>query len=216
MMDYWIERFQKYFLMAQYDEMCSDMIELKKINSVEFIYENIVFPGITWVADLFEAGDIFIPDLLVALDSYNKFVAWINDNTTFNIPKKGKVAIGVVKNDLHSIGKDILCSLLRVYEMEVIDLGCDVSDEKFVSASKEKDIEVIGITAMLSNTMLQMEDIIKKIRTNSRCSTCFVVVGGAPVTADYAKSIGADFYAYNAVTTAKWIRNTCMSLSKTK
>ena len=109
---------------------------------------------------------------------------------------KGTIVIATVKGDIHDIGKNIVKTLLENYGYTVIDLGKDVPPEAVVTAAKEQDVKLVGLSALMTTTLGAMEDTIKLIKENGL--DCKVVVGGAVLTEDYARNIGADFYAKDA------------------
>ena len=104
----------------------------------------------------------------------------------------GKISIGTIKGDLHDIGKNLVCMMLEGGGFEVIDLGVDVSPEKFVDSIKEKGVQVIGMSALLTTTMINMREMMKLLDETNLRNKVKVMIGGAPVTDSYAKEIGAD------------------------
>ena len=121
----------------------------------------------------------------------------------------GKVVIGTVKGDLHDIGKNLVAMMLGGAGFEIVDLGVDVSPEKFIAALTD-DVDILGLSALLTTTMPSMENTIKAIETAGLRDRIKIIIGGAPVTVDYAKIIGADGFASDAaqaVTLAKSLIN---------
>ena len=118
----------------------------------------------------------------------------------------GRVVIGTVKGDLHDIGKGLVASMLEGGGFEVIDLGVDVSADKFVSEVRESNAHLLALSALLTTTMPAMQDVIDAMRDSDMSDRCKVIGGGAPITQQYADSIGADGYsdsANGAVTLAR-------------
>ncbi|MEM1550803.1 MAG: cobalamin-dependent protein [Candidatus Bathyarchaeia archaeon] len=111
----------------------------------------------------------------------------------------GKVVIGTVKGDLHDIGKNIVVTLLRASGLEVIDLGVDVPPERFVEAVKEHKPDVVAMSALLTTTMDEMENVIKALKEAGLRDKVKVIIGGAPITDEFAKKIGADAAAKDAI-----------------
>ena len=113
------------------------------------------------------------------------------------IKPTGKVAIGTVKGDLHNIGKNLVAMMLEGAGFEIIDLGTDVAPDKFVEAARN-GVDIIGLSALLTTTMPNMESTIKAIQEAGLRDHIYIIVGGAPITAEYAQQIGADDYAPDA------------------
>jgi 5-methyltetrahydrofolate--homocysteine methyltransferase len=111
----------------------------------------------------------------------------------------GKAVIGTVKGDLHDIGKNVFLTLLRAANYEVIDLGVDVSPEGFLEAVKEHSPDILAMSALLTTTMVEMENIVAKLKSEGVREGLKVLIGGAPITDDYAQKIGADAAARDAV-----------------
>lgn len=155
----------------------------------------------------FEEGKAFVPELLMsaramkgALDILKSKMA---SNTSVGL---GKVVIGTVKGDLHDIGKNLVASMLEGCGFEVLNLGVDISAEKFINAVKDNDAQIICMSALLTTTMNYMESVIKALEEEGLREKVKVMVGGAPVSEAFARQIGADGYSSNAnaaVTLAK-------------
>jgi len=157
--------------------------------------------GMDKVGQGFKAGHLFVPEVLIAaramqagLDLLRPFLA------KSNIASAGKYVIGVVKGDLHDIGKNLVKMMMEGAGFETIDLGTDVPSETFVAAIKKHKPKIVGISALLTTTMPQMKVTIERLKEAGLRSSVKVMVGGAPVTADFAQQIGADGYAPDAAT----------------
>lgn len=151
--------------------------------------------GIT--GDRFKDGEIFVPEMLIAARAMNSALKILEPvMLEASVKAKGKLLIGTVQGDLHDIGKNLVCIMFKGAGFDVIDLGSDVSVERFVSAAKEHVPDIIGISSLLTTTMNYMQLVIEGLRKNGIKSK--VIVGGAPVTADFAAKINADGYAGNA------------------
>ena len=111
-----------------------------------------------------------------------------------------KLALGTVKGDLHDIGKNLVAMMLEGAGFEIIDLGVDVAPEKFAIAIKENNVQIIGMSALLTTTMLNMKSTIESLKNDGVRDAVKIVIGGAPVTQNYADEIGADGYAADAAT----------------
>jgi 5-methyltetrahydrofolate--homocysteine methyltransferase len=114
------------------------------------------------------------------------------------VQKIGRVVIGTVKGDFHDIGKNLVAAMLEGGGFDVVDLGVDVSPEKFAEAAKERAGTLVAMSALLTTTMPQMKAVIEKLENDGLRSTSKVIIGGAPVTDEFAKKIGADGYSDNA------------------
>jgi len=148
------------------------------------------------VGQLFEEGEYFVPEMLIAARAMQGGLEILRPKLVASgIEPVGKIVLGTVKGDLHDIGKNLVGMMLEGAGFEVQDLGIDVASEAFVEALTD-DVDIVGLSALLTTTMPQMEETIKAIRDAG--SQVKVMVGGAPVTSDYAQKIGADGYAADA------------------
>ncbi len=147
----------------------------------------------------FEAEDYFVPELLLAARAMKAAMALIRPLLVASGAKSaGRVAVGTVKGDLHDIGKNLVASMLEGGGFDVLDLGADVSPEKFIEAVKQKGAQVVCLSALLTVTMPAMKTTIEALKQAGVRESVKVLVGGAPVTAQYATEIGADGYGENA------------------
>jgi 5-methyltetrahydrofolate--homocysteine methyltransferase len=159
------------------------------------------------VGSRFEAGDFFVPEMLVAARAMQAGLAILKPLlVSGGIESSGKVVIGTVKGDLHDIGKNLVAMMLEGAGFEVVDLGTDVSPEQFITAIKDGYANLVGMSALLTTTMSNMKTIIAALKEAGIRDQVKVLVGGAPVTEKFANDIGADGYAPDAsraVTLAK-------------
>ena len=147
----------------------------------------------------FEAEEYFVPELLLAARAMKAAMVLIRPLLVASgVKSAGKVAVGTVKGDLHDIGKNLVASMLEGGGFEVIDLGADVSPEKFIAAVKEQGAQVVCLSALLTVTMPAMKTTIEALKQAGIRQSVKVLVGGAPVTSQYASEIGADGYGENA------------------
>ena len=147
----------------------------------------------------FEAEEYFVPELLLAARAMKAAMALIRPLLVASGAKSaGRVAVGTVKGDLHDIGKNLVAAMLEGGGFDVLDLGADVSPEKFIAAVKEQGAQVVCLSALLTVTMPAMKTTIEALKTAGVRGSVKVLVGGAPVTAQYANEIGADGYGENA------------------
>lgn len=181
------------------EEARDKTIELLKENDANIILDEILIPSLDNVGKKYDSGEIFLPQLIQCAETVKASLNIIKEKllqeNTNNI-SKGKIIVATVKGDIHDIGKNIVKIMLENYGYEVIDLGKDVPIEKVVQKSKELDIKLVGLSALMTTTVKSMEDTIKAIRDNNIDAKVFV--GGAVLTEEYAKNIGADYYSKDA------------------
>jgi 5-methyltetrahydrofolate--homocysteine methyltransferase len=163
------------------------------------------------VGRLFEENEYFVPEMLVSARAMQSGLAILKPHLAAGgATPSGKVVIGTVKGDLHDIGKNLVGMMLEGSGFEIIDLGSDVTPEKFVQAVKDHNPQVIGMSALLTTTMPSMSNTIKALQEAGVREQVKVMIGGAPVTDEFAKRVGADGYspdASSAVRLAKSLIN---------
>jgi 5-methyltetrahydrofolate--homocysteine methyltransferase len=165
----------------------------------EIIDEGLM-PGMDYVGVQFKNGDMFIPEVMISAQAMQAAMAILRPHlTSTGAQMAGTVVIGTVKGDLHSIGKNMVATMLVGAGFEVRDLGIDVSSEAFVEAVKESKPDIVGMSALLTTTMVMVHETIDALAEAGMRDQVKIMVGGAPVTADFAEEIGADGYAPNAV-----------------
>ena len=153
------------------------------------------------VGEKFAQGAMFVPQMLRSAKTMQECVALLKPYfQDGGMTSKGKVVLGTVKGDLHDIGKNLVAMMLEGAGFEIIDLGVDVSPEAFVEAASKEEGQIIGMSALLSTTMPAMADTIKALKSSGQRSHLKIMIGGAPVTAEFADEIGADSYAPDAGT----------------
>ena len=158
------------------------------------ILENALIPAMAAVGNKFTRKEIYVPQMLMAAKAMNSAMAHLKPFfISGETKRKGKFIIGTVSGDLHDIGKNLVAMMIEGGGWEVIDLGVDVSPEKFMKALDENPGAVIGLSALLTTTMENMKKIVTAIKEKHSGSK--ILVGGAPVTMDYCKKIGADYYS---------------------
>lgn len=199
--------------MANFEEMANMVIageeekvaELTKkaveegVNPMEIINEGLM-KGMDVVGQRFKAAEMFIPEVLMSAKSMTAGMEIVKPLIVGGeIPSKGKIVIGTVKGDLHDIGKKLVGMIMESSGLMVEDLGVDVSPEKFAEAIREKKPDIVGMSALLTTTMLGMKDTIEVLKEEGLRDSVKILVGGAPVSSDFAKEIGADGWAPDAV-----------------
>jgi len=151
------------------------------------------------VGKKFGANEIFLPEVLLAARAMNAGMDLIKPLLVADdVPSVGKVVIGTVKGDLHDIGKNLVGIMLKGAGFDVIDLGADVAAEVFVDTAEAEGASVVGLSALLTTTMSGMKEVVELVKSKGLEGQVKVIVGGAPVSQDYADSIGADAYGYDA------------------
>jgi 5-methyltetrahydrofolate--homocysteine methyltransferase len=155
--------------------------------------------AMTEVGRLFEAGEYFVPEMLIAARAMQSGLGLLKPYLAQSgVKAAGKVAIGTVKGDLHDIGKNLVGMMLEGAGFEIKDLGTDVTPEKFVAAVQADHVDVIALSALLTTTMPNMKATIDALKTAGLRDKVKVMIGGAPVTEAYAQQIGADGYSPDA------------------
>jgi len=170
----------------------------EKIEPKEILEQGLI-KGMKVVGIKFKNNEIFLPEVLLASQAmYGGLKLLQPELIKSGVKAVGKVIIGTAKGDLHDIGKNLVAMMLRGGGFEVIDLGIDVPPEKFLKASQEHQPDIVGISALLTTTMIGMMDIITILKKTGLKNKIKVMVGGAPVTQEFADEIGADAYAPDA------------------
>ena len=158
------------------------------------ILENALIPAMANVGNKFSRNEIFVPQMLMAARAMHGAMVHIKPFfTSGETKRKGKFIIGTVSGDLHDIGKNLVSMMIEGGGWEVIDLGVDAGPDKFMKALDEHPDAIVGLSALLTTTMENMKKIVVAIK-EKRPKT-MILIGGAPVTMDYCKKIGADFYS---------------------
>ena len=153
------------------------------------------------VGRLFEEGEYFVPELMVSARAMQSAMKVLNPLlSSSGVQKVGRVVIGTVKGDFHDIGKNLVAAMLEGGGFDVVDLGVDVSPERFAEAAQQQAGTLVAISALLTTTMPQMKTVIEKLEEKGLRNTSKIIIGGAPVTDEFAKKIGADGYSDNAST----------------
>jgi len=157
--------------------------------------------GMDQVGKDFKAGDLFVPEVLIAARAMHAGMNVLRPLlVAAGVPSVGKYVIGTVKGDLHDIGKNLVKMMVEGAGFEVVDLGTDVPPDKFVAAVKEHQPTLVGLSALLTTTMVNMKTTVEALQEAGLRGSVKVMVGGAPVTDAFAKQIGADAYAPDAAT----------------
>jgi len=178
-------------------ELTKRMID-SGVNPMQIINEGLI-AGMNVVGIRFKAGDMYVPEVLMSAKAMNIGVELVKPLILeTDMPSAGKVIMGTVRGDMHDIGKNLCIMLLESNGFKVIDLGVDVQPEAFVKAAKEHNAQVIGLSALLTTTMLNMKETLAVLEEEGIRDKVKVIIGGAPITQTFADQIGADGYAADA------------------
>jgi len=171
------------------------------------ILENGLIKGMDIIGGKFKRNEVYVPEVLIAARAMHAGMDILRPKLVeTGVKNIGKVAIGTVKGDLHDIGKNLVKMMLEGGGFEVIDLGTDVSVDKFVEAVKVDQPDIVGMSALLTTTMVNMPEVVKALEAAGLRDKVKIMIGGAPITQNYADQIGADAYspdAASAVDSAK-------------
>jgi 5-methyltetrahydrofolate--homocysteine methyltransferase len=166
---------------------------------VRELVQKYMIPAMDEVGQRFECNEYFVPELLIAARAMKTSLELIAPLLAeAGAEPKGHVVIGTVQGDLHDIGKNLVASMLEGGGFKVTDLGVDVPPERFVEAAKEKDGTIVALSALLTTTMTMMKNVIEALDKAGIRRQTKVIIGGAPITQQYADEIGADGYSDNA------------------
>lgn len=163
--------------------------------------------GMNAVGVKFREQEVFLPDVLLAAKAMNAGMKHLQPHfAKEGIPNIGKVVLGTVHGDLHDIGKNLVGIMLKGAGFDVVDLGKDITPEAFVDAATREKAGFLGLSALLTTTMPVMKDVVDLIKKRGLSGQLRVIVGGAPVSEDYARQIGADLYAFDAASAVDRLR----------
>ncbi|MBC3887747.1 cobalamin-binding protein [Acetobacterium paludosum] len=170
------------------------------MDPIKIINEGLI-AGMNIVAPLFKSGEMFVPEVMESADTMNEGMKLVKPLIMdADMPSKGKIIIGTVNGDLHDIGKNLLIMMMESNGYVVVDLGVDVKEEDFVAAVKKHQPEIVGMSSLLTTTMMKIDSTIKQLIKEGVRDQVKVIIGGAPVTQEFADDIGADGYSEDAST----------------
>lgn len=181
---------------------------------VNRILEEGLLHGMSIIGEKFKNNEVYVPDVLIAARAMNTGTELLKPLlVSSGVKAKGKVILGTVKGDLHDIGKNLVRMMMEGKGLEVIDLGVDVPAERFVEAAIEQNADIVACSALLTTTMIEMENVIKKVKESPIGEKVKTMIGGAPVTYNFRATIGADIYTPDAATAAEAALNVCLAKS---
>jgi corrinoid protein of di/trimethylamine methyltransferase len=166
-------------------------------------------PGMDVVGEGFANGELFIPDLMMSGEAMKTAIATLEPELLKRRQQRdvlGKVVIGTVQGDIHEIGKTLVATMLAANGFEVHDLGVDVSAQQFIDKIREVDADIVGLSALLTTTILNQEEVILSLKEAGLRESVKVIIGGVPASPEWADEIGADAYAENATDAVKVVK----------
>ncbi|HWQ78275.1 MAG TPA: corrinoid protein [Anaerovoracaceae bacterium] len=186
------------------EQALADKLDLKTVMDEGFL------KGIQEAGKLFADGEYYLPDLVCSADAMKSALAVLDEELkrpTSGFESKGKVIVTTVQGDVHDIGKIIVGAMLTAVGYEVHDLGVDVPNENVLAAIDEIKPDVVGLSALLTTTMVEQKNIIEALKAAGKRNDAKVIVGGAPVTHAWAGKIGADGYSDDAISAVTLVNN---------
>jgi corrinoid protein of di/trimethylamine methyltransferase len=176
------------------------------------ILDNGLLSGMNIIGVKFKNNEVYVPEVLIAARAMNAGMEILKPVLiTSDAKSKGKAVLGTVKGDLHDIGKNLVKIMFEGKGIEVIDLGVDVAPETFVEAALREDAQIIACSALLTTTMNVMKDVVEAARQKGVLGKVKIMVGGAPLTDNFCKSIGADYYAPDAASASDIALSICQA-----
>ena len=177
------------------------------VDPLEIINQGLM-AGMNVVGVRFKAGDMYVPEVMMSARAMSTGIELVKPLIADkDMPTAGKVLIGTVKGDLHDIGKKLVVMMLESAGFEIIDLGVDIDAATFVKAVKDHNPQIIGMSALLTTTMMSMKDTIEALKKEGLRDSVKIVIGGAPITQGFAEQIGADGYAPDAAAATELCRS---------
>jgi len=179
--------------------------------SAKVILEEGLLAGMNIIGVKFKNNEVYVPEVLIAARAMNAGTALLKPLLAEDgVAAKGKVVLGTVKGDLHDIGKNLVRMMMEGKGLEVVDLGVDVTTEKFVDAAKETGAQIIACSALLTTTMGEMQNVVNAVKAAGMRDKVKIMIGGAPVTDNFCKQISADYYTSDAASAAEVAAKICM------
>jgi len=183
-------------------------VALNEGEAAEVILNEALIPAMAEVGELFERGDFYVPEMLVSARAMQAGLAVLKPHLIEGgVETVRTVVIGTVEGDLHDIGKNLVAIMLEGAGLEVVDLGTDVKPEKFAETARENGARIVGLSALLTTTMQNMKFVIEAIEDIGIREQVKIILGGAPVTQEFADEIGADGYAPDAVRAVNLVKS---------
>lgn len=165
--------------------------------------------GMYIVGERFESGESFLPELLMAADTFNAAMEVLQpelESQKTEVTKLGKVILGSVKGDVHSIGKNIVGTVLSIHGVDVVDMGVDVPSLNFIQEAETHKADIIALSAIMTTTMPSQREVIEMLKDMNLRDKYFVIVGGGPITEEWSNEIGSDGCAKSAVASVELVK----------
>jgi len=179
---------------------------IKKIPPKTILDDGLI-AGMNVVGQKYKAHEIFLPDVLFAAKAMYAGMDILKPLFLKNeVPTRGKIVIGTVQGDLHDIGKNLVTIMLKGAGFEIIDLGNNVSPEQFVEVAKKENASIIGLSTLLTTTMPVMKKVVDIVKDNKLAEKIKIIIGGAPVSDEFANQIGADAYCYDSTSAVETVK----------
>lgn len=179
--------------------------------NVKTILDEGLLSGMSIIGGKFKNNEVYVPDVLIAARAMNAGSELLKPLlASSGIKAAGKVVLGTVKGDLHDIGKNLVRMMMEGNGLEVIDIGIDVPKEKFIEKAIESGAQIIALSALLTTTMPEMKNVVEAAKEAGIRDNITIMIGGAPVTDSFCKSIGADIYTSDAATAAEEAAKVCL------
>lgn len=180
---------------------------IEKKSSPKDVLDKGLIAGMNVIGERYKHHEIFLPEVLLAAKAMYAGMdvlkpMFLKDD----MPTLGRVVIGTVRGDIHDIGKNLVVIMLRGAGFDVIDLGKDVLPKRFIDVAAEKKASVIGLSALLTTTMPVMKEVVGYLQKEGLSSKIKTIIGGAPVSSEYARHIGADAYAYDSMNAVEQVK----------
>jgi len=180
---------------------------IEQSTSPKLILDDGMLAGMNVVGRRFKEHEIFLPDVLLAARAMYAGMDLLKPLLVRDgIPSQGKVVLGTIQGDLHDIGKNLVAIMLKGAGFEIIDLGNDVAPQRFVQAAKDQGAKVIGMSALLTTTMVKMRDVVELLEQQKLAGKIKTIVGGAPVSEAFAHEIGADAHGFDAASAVERVK----------
>ncbi len=162
--------------------------------------------GLQKVGELFEQREYFLADMIMAAEAFKEGMDVLTPHIKKEGSRKGVIVMGTIKDDVHDLGKNVVSTLLASEGYDVYDLGIDVPAEEFVKKAKEVDADVVGLSALLTTTMERIPEIIEVFKKEGLRERVRIIIGGRPVTPEFAEEVGADAYCEDAIKALEIVR----------
>jgi len=171
--------------------------------SAKEILEGGLLAGMSIIGEKFKKNEVYVPEVLIAARAMNAGAALLKSALADEgVESGGTVVLGTVKGDLHDIGKNLVKMMMEGKGLKVVDMGVDVPAEKFIETAKSEKAQIIACSALLTTTMSEMKNVVEAANTAGIRNELKIMIGGAPITNEFCKSIGADLYAPDAASAA--------------